>query len=96
MALLPKDSRPSSVASDYFDKVLKKAQAGKDPFIEPPRPRRKATDAEKLDPDLETVGRVLEGSKLYVISALFIISSSCSLMFAKVMQRILEQTNPQL
>ena len=73
--------------------MLKKAQAGKDPFIEPPRPRRKATDAEELDPDLETVGRVLEGSKLYVISALFIISSSCSLVFAKVMQRILEHAN---
>ncbi len=73
--------------------MLKKARAGKDPFIEPPRPRRKATDAEDLDPDLETVGRVLEGSKLYVISALFIISSSCSLVFAKVMLSILEQTN---
>ena len=75
-----------SAASDYFDRVLKKAQAGKDPFKEPPRPRRKPTDAEEMDPDLETVGRVLEGSKLYVISALFIISSSASLVLAKVIR----------
>ena len=69
---------------DYFDRVLQKAQAGKDPFREPPRPRRRSTDAEAVDPDLETLGRVLEGSKLYFISALFIISSSCSLVLAQV------------
>jgi hypothetical protein len=55
-----------------------------DPFREPPKPRRRSTEAEAIDPDLETVGRVLEGSKLYVISALFIVSSSCSLILAKV------------
>ena len=71
--------------------MLKKAQAGKDPFREPPRPRRKITDAEEVDPDLETVGRVLEGSKLYVMSALFIICSSCSLVLAKVLQSHLSQ-----
>lgn len=71
--------------------MLKKAKAGKDPFKEPPRPRRKITDAEEVDPDLATVGRVLEGSKLYVISALFIISSSCSLVLAKVTQSNLQQ-----
>ena len=36
-----------------------------------------------MDPDLETVGRVLEGSKLYVISALFVLASSCSPILAK-------------
>ena len=35
------------------------------------------------DPDLETVGRVLEGSKLYVISAAFVLASSCSPILAK-------------
>ena len=78
--LTPEQSR----LAEYFDRVLAKAQAGKDPFREPPKARRRSTDAEAIDPDLETVGRVLEGSKLYVISALFIISSSCSLILAKV------------
>ena len=36
-----------------------------------------------VDPDLETVGRVLEGSKLYIISALFVLASSCSPILAK-------------
>lgn len=77
-------TRKQSRLAEYFDRVLAKAQAGKDPFREPPKPRRRSTDAEAIDPDLETVGRVLEGSKLYVISALFIISSSSSLILAKV------------
>ena len=69
--------------AEYFDKILAKAQAGKDPFREPPRPRRKSAEAEMADPDLETVGRVLEGSKLYVISAAFVLASSCSPILAK-------------
>jgi hypothetical protein len=68
--------------ADYFDKVLARASAGKDPFIEPPKDKRKPV--EPLDPDIETVGRVLEGARLYFVGATFCISTSLSLVLAKV------------
>ena len=55
------------------------------PFVQPPKSRRKAADLEApTDPDIETVGRVLEGSRLYVIGALFFLSSSVSFVLLQV------------
>jgi hypothetical protein len=68
----------------YFDKVLAKASAGKDPFVQPPGRHRKGGDVEAVDQDLETVGRVLEGVRLYVIGALFVAASAVSFVLIKV------------
>ncbi|CAL8470893.1 g10435 [Coccomyxa elongata] len=69
--------------AEYFDKVLSKASAGKDPFLDPPKSRRKPADIEAVDPDIETVGRVLEGIRLYVIGALFLTCASVSLVLVQ-------------
>lgn len=69
--------------AEYFDKVLARASAGKDPFIEAPKTRKKTQD-EALDPDLETVGRVLEGARLYFVGSVYCISASLSLILLKV------------
>ncbi|BDA45514.1 hypothetical protein COCOBI_07-3010 [Coccomyxa sp. Obi] len=69
--------------AEYFDKVLSKASAGKDPFIDPPKSRRKPADIEAVDPDIETVGKVLEGIRLYVIGALFLTCASVSLVLVQ-------------
>ena len=53
----------------YFDKVLKEKTTGADPF---------------LHPDIETVGRVLEGARLYVFGALFLLSTALSLVLVQV------------
>ena len=55
--------------------VLATAGAGKDPFQQQqPPPARRVRDAEigAADPDLETVGALLEGSRLYVLSAAYV------------------------
>lgn len=44
----------------YFAKVLAQSEAGKDPFKAPPPPARPRDIESILDPDLETVGAVLE------------------------------------
>ncbi|KAK9904192.1 hypothetical protein WJX75_006390 [Coccomyxa subellipsoidea] len=69
--------------AEYFDKVLSQASAGKDPFLDPPKARFKNADIEALDPDIETVGRVLEGVRLYVIGALFLTCASVSLVLVQ-------------
>lgn len=65
--------------------VLATAGAGRDPFqAQPPpaRPRRMPEPAE--DPDLEAVGELLEGARLYVLSALFVAGHAASLVLIKV------------
>ncbi len=54
--------------------VLATAGAGKDPFQPQPPPARRVRDPEigAADPDLETVGALLEGSRLYVLSAAYV------------------------
>jgi len=54
--------------------VLATAGAGKDPFQAQPPPARRVRDPEigAADPDLETVGALLEGSRLYVLSAAYV------------------------
>ncbi len=68
----------------YFAKVLAQSNAGKDPFEAPPPPRRERDVESILDPDLETVGAVLEGSRLFVLSALYIASQGASWVLLKV------------
>ena len=70
----------------YFNKVLEKAQAGKDPFVPHPARLRKGADVEALDrdPDLEIVGLVLAGVRLYFIGALFVAASAVSFVLIKV------------
>ncbi len=45
---------------------------------------RKADVEQPLDPDLEAVGMVIKGSRLYVFGALWLISTSISMIFIKV------------
>ena len=76
----------------YFNKVLEKAQAGKDPFAQAPARLRRGADVEALDrdPDLEIVGAVLAGVRLYFIGALFVAASAVSFVLIKVVGRARE------
>lgn len=66
--------------------VLATAGAGKDPFLpQPPPLRRPRRDIEAAaDPDLETVGAILEGARLYVLSGLFVAGQAASVVLVKV------------
>ncbi|KAK9829999.1 hypothetical protein WJX72_009133 [[Myrmecia] bisecta] len=72
---------------EYFKKVLAQASKGQDPFVPPTVTssssgevpcRKRAKDIEAVDPDLETVGLVLEGVRLHVIRLLFVAAAICS------------------
>ena len=52
--------------------------------MQPPKARRRSADVEAVDPDIETVGRVLEGVRLYVFGALFFLSTAVSLVLVQV------------
>lgn len=69
---------------EYFESILAKAAAGRDPFIADASARRKPADVEAIDPDMETVGLVLKGTKLYFIGALFFVSLTVRLALASV------------
>lgn len=72
---------------DYFESILAKAAAGKDPFVADAAERRKSRDLESVDPDMETVGLVLKGSKLYFIGTLFFAATTMRLVLAGVSSR---------
>lgn len=62
------------------------ANKGKDPYSEPPRGRRRApADAE--DPDLETVGLVLQGTRLYFLGGVLLAASAASPVLIKARAR---------
>lgn len=63
--------------------MLAQSNAGKDPFSAQP-PRRPRDVESMLDPDIEAVGAVLEGSRLYVLSALHVVSQGATLVLLKV------------
>ena len=69
---------------DYFETILAKAAAGRDPFVADAAARRRPADVEAVDPDMETVGLVLKGAKLYFIGTLFIAASTMQLLFVSV------------
>ena len=70
---------------EYLQKVLQQAREGKPlPSVPPSSSRRSFKDVERQDEDLETVGLVLEGSRLYVIGSLFFASYAARLVLAKV------------
>ena len=70
---------------EYLQKVLQQAREGKPLSSVPPSSsRRSFKDFERQDEDLETVGLVLEGSRLYVIGSLFFASCAARLVLAKV------------
>ncbi|KAK9842318.1 hypothetical protein WJX81_006380 [Elliptochloris bilobata] len=67
---------------EYFEKVLAQANQGKQSHIEPPRARRRApVDVE--DPDLKTVGLVLEGTRLYFFGGVLLAASAASPVLIK-------------
>lgn len=68
----------------YFAKVLAQSKAGRDPFQAPPPPPRKRDVESFLDPDIREFETVLEGSRLYVLTALFIASQGASWVLLKV------------
>ena len=69
---------------DYFETILAKAAAGRDPFVADAAARRRPADVEAADPDMETVGLVLKGAKLYIIGALFFAATTMRLVLASV------------
>ena len=69
---------------DYFESILAKAASGRDPFVADAAARRKPADVEAIDSDMETVGLVLKGGKLYFIGALFFASTMLRLVLASV------------
>ena len=67
---------------------MQEASRGVDPFNEAPRPRRPPQDIERVDEDLEAVGAVLAGLRLYFIGALFFAASTAGLVCLKVMRTV--------
>lgn len=75
----------------YFEKVLAQAGKGQDPFVPTPlseKARRKDLESAR-DADLETVGLVLEGVKLYAIGAIYFMASTASLVLIQVKDKII-------
>jgi len=83
---------------EYFERVLAEASTGKDPFAPEPiseknsgKPRSKdrwsglrRQRSLKEDPDLEAVGAILSGVRMYVLTAVFVLSSGVGFVFFKV------------
>lgn len=69
---------------DYFEQVLAKAASGKDPFVADAASRRRTTDVEATDADMETVGLVLQSSKMYILGALFFAATTMRVPLAAV------------
>ena len=69
----------------YFSKLLAEADKGDNAVTAPPPPpRSRRADLEApFDSDLETVGAVLEGSRLYVLGALYIAGQGASWVLLK-------------
>jgi len=66
--------------------VPAQANKGKDPYSEPPRGRRRAP-ADAADPDLETVGLVLQGTRLYFLGGVLLAASAASPVLIKARAR---------
>ena len=62
--------------------VQAQANQGKAPQVEPPRARRRAP-VDMEDPDLETVGLVLEGTRLYFFGGVLLAASAASPVLIK-------------
>lgn len=71
----------------YIDSVFDKVQQGRDPFI-PAQPKTNAAAQADLeanqDADLEAVGHLISGSKLYVLCALWLTATATQTVFLKV------------
>ena len=59
-------------------------KAGRAPFVADAAARRRPADVEALDPDLETFGLVLKGTKLYFLGGLFFAATTLRLVLASV------------
>ena len=74
----------------YIDSVSQKLQQGRDPFI-PAQPKTKAAAQADLeanqDADLEAVGQLITGSKLYVLCAFWLTGTATQTVFLKVVAR---------
>ena len=71
---------------EYFESVLAQSRQEADPFAPAPAPkhRRAGAQPDHTDDDMEVVGEVLAGSRLYVIGAIHLLTSASSLLFIKV------------
>ena len=85
---------------EYFERVLAEASTGKDPFAAEPIEDKAAKRAEKQqkeqkraqrrqrlqneDPDMEAVGAVISGARLYILTAVFVSCTGMGLLFMKV------------
>mmetsp|Transcript_29592 Transcript_29592/g.74437 ORF Transcript_29592/g.74437 Transcript_29592/m.74437 type:complete len:407 (+) Transcript_29592:72-1292(+) len=90
---------------DFFEQVLAEASTGKDPFApEAARPEKAAVAragdarpgttrrarAQREDPDLEAVGAMISGARLYVLTAVFVACSAAGLVLFKACLNPLE------
>ena len=67
--------------AEYFERVLAQSNRGKEAAL----PAKEAPPVrEPYDDTFATVGAVVEGSKLYVLSTLFIVCQSTGMVFTKV------------
>jgi hypothetical protein len=82
---------------EYFERVLAEASTGKDPFapeqiteIAPQREKRtgatRRARPQREDPDLEAVGAIISGAKLYILTAIFVGCKAAGFVFFKVRQ----------
>mmetsp|Transcript_25306 Transcript_25306/g.70770 ORF Transcript_25306/g.70770 Transcript_25306/m.70770 type:complete len:398 (-) Transcript_25306:37-1230(-) len=81
---------------EYFDRVLAEASTGKDPFApeqiveksaarvqKERRPTARKQRPQREDPDLEAVGAIISGAKLYILTALIIGCTGVGFVFMK-------------
>lgn len=82
---------------EYFERVLAEASTGKDPFAPEPisqkpvsrsgrdkRHQGRRQRPQKEDPDLEAVGAIITGARLYILTALFVGCTGVGFVFMKV------------
>eukprot|EP00193_Tetraselmis_chui_P012982 CAMPEP_0177774084 /NCGR_PEP_ID=MMETSP0491_2-20121128/13281_1 /TAXON_ID=63592 /ORGANISM="Tetraselmis chuii, Strain PLY429" /LENGTH=228 /DNA_ID=CAMNT_0019292365 /DNA_START=84 /DNA_END=767 /DNA_ORIENTATION=- len=86
---------------EYFERVLAEASTGKDPFapeqiteIAPQREKRtgaaRRARPQREDPDLEAVGAIISGAKLYILTAIFVGCKAAGFVFFKASLNPLE------
>eukprot|EP01026_Neomeris_dumetosa_P069043 TRINITY_DN6801_c0_g1_i12.p1 TRINITY_DN6801_c0_g1~~TRINITY_DN6801_c0_g1_i12.p1 ORF type:complete len:402 (-),score=38.28 TRINITY_DN6801_c0_g1_i12:536-1741(-) len=96
--LSPERLAHKQAGEKYFEEVLKKVQAGQDPFqprqlteatsksLAPSTNLTKKPPRQKKDienPDVEALGTIIEGSKLYLLLLIFVICTPISLVLTR-------------
>jgi hypothetical protein len=86
----PKEQRKKELreaGKDYFNRAVSQVSKGIDPFQATPITQKQAKTklTKPEDPDLVAFGTALEGSKLYILVAIFVVCQSASWILIKVL-----------